>query len=403
MPRFAGRFLWYILLNIMPRRVSIKDRAGLRTWIEIDRKAIQSNCRVLKNHLSKGTKLLAVVKSNAYGHDLVEFSREVVRHGADMLGVDSGVESIALRTAGIRVPILVLGYTLPEMFASLAKANVAVTISSIEGLTQIMGAARSGNVPAIHLKVDTGMHRQGFLETDRDRVVRVVQRMKGSVTVSGLYTHFAAAKDRGNLVSTRYTTRQLEELNRWREAFVQAGVNVNVHAGATGGLLLFPEAHFDVARAGIGLYGVWPSSWAEEKLSSTMMLAPVLAWKSLVAEIKKIPKGSAVGYDLTEKVSRDTTIAVIPVGYWHGYPRALSSKGEVLIRGKRARVLGRVCMDMIVVDVTDISGVRVRNEAVLIGRSGKDNISAEELAERSGTSAYEILTRLNPLMRRIYQ
>lgn len=387
----------------MTRGISKKDRSGLRTWIEIDRKAIRSNFRALRTHVPKTTKLLAVVKSNAYGHDLIEFSREMERLGVEYLGVDSGVEALALHKAGIRTPILVLGYTLPEMLEPLAKAKVAITISSFDGLREAIRCSRAAKrTPAIHLKVDTGMHRQGFLSTERDKLVRLLATQGAKLSIAGLYTHFAAAKNRMEPKHAGYTHGQIAAFNEWRDALVRAGFTPITHAGATAGLLLFPEAHFDMVRAGIGFYGVWPSENARVALAPTLTLIPILSWKSIIAEVKHIPKGRSIGYDLTETVVRDTTVAIIPIGYWHGYPRALSGKGEVLVRGKRARVLGRVCMDMIIVDVTGIPGVRVRDEVVLVGVSGNERVSAEELAERSGTSAYEILTRLNPLMRRLY-
>jgi alanine racemase len=173
------------------------------------------------------------------------------------------------------------------------------------------------------------------------------------------------------------------------------------HASATGGALLFPEAHFDMVRIGIGLYGYWPSEEsrkAEKKLK--IKLKPALVWKSIIAEVKKISKGSRVGYDGTEQVRRDTIMAVIPIGYWHGYDRGLSKVGEMLIRGKRAKVLGRISMDMTVIDVTDIPKVRVGDEVVLIGRQGKEAIFADELAAKINTTAYEFLTRINPLIAR---
>ena len=391
-------FACYTLANMSSSKSKLQT-LGLRTWIEIDRKAIAHNFKTFRKLVPKETKLLAVVKSNAYGHNLTEFAEEAARLGADMLGVDSLVEALALRKAHITTPILVLGYTLPELYPEAHARNVAITVSSWEALR---GAARAGarQPLTIHLKVDTGMHRQGFLLGDLPKIVAFLERNRAKVHLGGLYTHFAGAKDPDDRA---YTIEQLQEFFMWRDALVKAGFSPIVHAGATAGMLLYPEAHFDMVRVGIGMYGVWPSDAAKKKLHKALIFTPVLSWKAMVSEVKKIPKGSSVGYDRTHRVKRDTILAVCPVGYWHGYPRALSSKGSVLLRGKRAPVLGRVSMDMIVVDVTGIVGVRVGDEVTLIGTNGREYISADGVAKAAGTSAYELLTRLNPLIRRIYQ
>lgn len=377
--------------------------AGLRTWTLIDRSAIAHNFKIFRKLIPKETKLLAVVKSNAYGHNLTEFAVEMERLGADMLGVDSAVEGFSLRKTGVKVPILVLGHTLPEMYARAARERIIITISSMEGLQALVRANTKSTAPHIHLKIDTGMHRQGFLREEIPQVIRFLKKNKEKIHLDGTYTHFAAAKSLHAKEHAAYTQKQIAEFEEWVHALRVEGLEPTIHAGATSGLLLFPSAHFDMVRAGIGLYGVWPSEDARRALGGKVTLKPVLTWKSIVAEIKTIPKGSMIGYDLTEKVTRDTRIGIVPVGYWHGYPRSLSGKGEVLVRGKRARVLGRVCMDMIIIDLTDIPQAKVGDEVVLIGRSGKEEVTADEIARRSGTSAYEILTRLNPLMKRIYK
>ena len=207
-----------------------------------------------------------------------------------------------------------------------------------------------------------------------------------------MYTHFASAKDSNDRVFTR---SQIAEFDTWRAVFFKKGFSPLTHAGATGGASYFPEAHFDMVRIGAGLYGFWNTL-------KEVPLKPVLSWKTIISEVKEIPAGSGIGYDLTHTTKQVTRIAVCPVGYWHGYPRQLSNKADVLVRGKRAKVLGRVSMDMIVIDVTNILRVKIGDEVVLIGRSGKEEITASELAQHADTSAYEILTRLNPLMKRIY-
>jgi alanine racemase len=243
------------------------------------------------------------------------------------------------------------------------------------------------------------MHRQGFQLHELSALLAQCESSTSQLIVEGLYTHFAEAK---NPRSGDHTRRQIKEFTQWIKAFHAAGLKPMTHASATGGALLYPAAHFDMVRIGIGMYGLWPSSEAERALSPKLALKPVLSWRAVVSEVKSAKKGDRVGYDLTEMLTRDTTLAVIPVGYWHGFPRLLSSKGRVLIHGKTARVVGRVSMDMIVVDVTDIPKVAPGDRATLIGKDGKEEIKASELAQFGATTHYEIITRLNPLMKRFY-
>lgn len=366
------------------------DHFGLRTWVEVDTKAIRFNYKTFRGLVSKNVKIMGVVKSNAYGNNLTEFSLVLERLGVDMLAVDSVVEALALRMAGAKTGILVLGYTLPEMFAKVARKNIHLTISSVEALSVFLKTRSIGEIP-IHIKVDTGMHRQGFLFSEMEEVLEMIA--KTNINVAGLYTHFASAKDPKERA---FTESQIREFEVWSDAFISVGLCPLVHTGATGGASYFPEAHFDMVRVGAGLYGFWPD---DKKLS----LKPVLSWKTIISEVKEIPEGHGIGYDLTHKVGNATRIAICPIGYWHGYPRILSSNAEVLVRGVRARVLGRVSMDMIVIDVTNIPRAKAGDEVVLIGKSAKEKITANELALLAGTSPYEILTRINPLIRRIYK
>jgi alanine racemase len=371
----------------------------LRTWIEIDNANIAHNYRTFRKLIGKQTKLLGVVKSNAYGHDLIEFSKELARLGVDCLGVDSLVEGVALRKAGIKTSILVLGHTLPVLFGDARKNNIAVTLSNFDMLHEALRLPKGRVSLRVHIKVDTGMHRQGFQLHELSALLAQCESSTSQLIVEGLYTHFAEAK---NPRSGDHTRRQIKEFTQWIKAFHAAGLKPMTHASATGGALLYPAAHFDMVRIGIGMYGLWPSSEAERALSPKLALKPVLSWRAVVSEVKSAKKGDRVGYDLTEMLTRDTTLAVIPVGYWHGFPRLLSSKGRVLIHGKTARVVGRVSMDMIVVDVTDIPKVAPGDRATLIGKDGKEEIKASELAQFGATTHYEIITRLNPLMKRFY-
>ena len=368
------------------------DRNGLRTWLEIDCRAIEKNYKIFRSLIITKTKLMAVVKSNAYGHGLVDFAKKLERLGADWFGVDSVVEGLALRREGIKAPILVLGYTLSDKFKEAADNDISITVSSFETLETLQKNHLSKPLK-IHIKVDTGMHRQGFLIKDLPGV------LKSKIEPEGLYTHFAAAK---NPAFPEYTKKQIAEFEQWRTAFKKVGFLPICHASATAGAMIFPEANFDMTRIGIGFYGLWPAKEIESYFANRILLEPTLSWKTIISEIKELPKGAKIGYDLTETLQKESRIAICPIGYWHGYPRTLSSVGFVLVGGKRARILGRVSMDMISINITDIKDAKVGDEVVLIGKQKKEKITAGELANLSDTSHYEIVTRLNPLMKRVY-
>ena len=374
-------------------------RKGLRTWIEIDKKAIKHNYDVFRSIIPQKSKLLAVVKSNAYGHSLIDFSKEIVKNGADFLGVDSIVEGLALRREGIKTPILVLGYTLPELFFDAIEKNISITVSSFDTISKINKLKNSSNnLLKVHIKVDTGMYRHGFLLKDMNKVVKEIKNLK-NIEVEGLFTHFSTAKDPA---FPNYTKKQIKEFNVWVEAFKKAGFKPIVHASATSGTIVFPEAIFDMVRVGIGLYGVWPSRETENSFNNKISLEPALSWKTIIGEIKKVSKGSKIGYDGTETLEKDSTIGICPVGYWHGFFRDLSCKARVLVKGKKAKLLGRVCMDIIIIDISNIKGVKVGDEVVIIGKSGKEQIIVDDISTITGGSSYEFLTRINPLIKKFY-
>lgn len=384
-----------------------RHKRGLRTWIEIDRKAIKHNFGAFKSLIPKTTKLMAVVKSNAYGHGLIPFSKEVEKLGADFLGVDSMTEARALRRERVKLPILVLGYTMPELFAEAARDNISITISTFENLNAALKVKCNLKQPLkIHIKVDTGMHRQGFLLKDLPKVLSRLnaKRLTLNASLEGLFTHFAAAK---NPAFPKDTKEQMREFRIWVAALKEMSAAKRhappiFHAAATAGTMLFPSSHLDMVRVGIGLYGLWPAPEITQYLKGRIALRPALVWKSIITEVKKLPAGSRVGYDLTETLARASTIALVPVGYWHGYPRALSSIGRVMVRGRECKILGRVSMDMLIVDVSGAPRAKVGDEVVVMGGADSLPVSAAGLARALDMSWYEVVTRLNPLIKRIY-
>lgn len=345
--------------------------------------------------LKPKTKLWAVVKSNAYGHGLIIFSKIAQQSGIDGLCVDSVPEGLKLRKNGIKKQILVLGPTLFSDLMEKARENdLMVSISNFGTLDTI---SKAKNKPQFHIKIDSGMHRQGFYTTEIPQLIKLIKMKRLENNLAGLYTHFASAKD---LNFPTYTKLQFEKFQTAVALFKKHGFkNFICHAAATSGTIINPRYHLDAVRIGIGLYGLWPSKELELQAKNPR-LQPVLSWHSLVSEVKNLKKGDYIGYDLTEKIQENTKMAIIPIGYWHGFSRSLSGIGEVLINGKQAKVLGRVSMDFIAVDIKN-SRCKAGDKATFIGQQKNKKLLASDVAIKSGTTHYEFLTRINPLIERI--
>jgi alanine racemase len=368
--------------------------ANVRTWVELDRRAARHNCRVFRKLILPGVKLFAVVKSNAYGHGIFVMAKMFSECGVDGFCVDSITEGLALRRRGIKKQMLVLGPTLFNLYNRAAAEKIIITVPDLHSLRTIL---QKKNPPDFHLKIDTGMHRQGLYPEETRRAVELLAKSRRRGKLKGVYTHFAYASDNKN---GGYAERQFREFRKIKDDFLRAGFkNLLFHAAATGGALLNKKYHLDAVRIGLGLYGIYPSK-KMAKQYRRLNLRPVLSWRTLVADVKELRPGDRVGYDLTETVGRRSKMAVLPVGYWHGLPWSVSGKGEVLIRGRRAKILGRVSMDLTVVDVGRVS-CRPGEEVTLIGRDGREEISAWEAADRAGSMVYEVITRLNPLIEKV--
>ena len=399
------------------------DKEKMRTWVELDRNAIAHNFKLFNSIVdNKKTIVMPVVKSNAYGHGLVPFTKEVVKLGAKFLGVDSFEEALELRANGIKTRILVFGYTSPAYFKEASEKNISVTISSMNSLLAIskikftspltpLLVNERGNKLKIHIKVDTGLGRQGFPVEELGNVLNILENYKktrstssGQVEVEGLYTHLAVGEA---LSGKAYTMMQAGKLDTWYQAFKEEGYKPLRHICATSSTMFFPELHYDMVRIGIGSYGLWPSRETKQAMQKKYKLMPVLSWKTIITEIKEIKKGSKIGYDLTEELKKDSELGIIPIGYWHGYPRALSGKGLFSVLSHKAKLVGRVSMDMIVLDLTKI-GAKIGDEVAIIGGSKMDtkgNIvghyaEADMMAQDADTINYEIVTRINPIIKR---
>ncbi len=375
-------------------KLSQKDKSKLRTWVELDKGAIKKNVKTFQGIVKKGTAVMSVVKSNAYGHGLIPFTKEVVKNGIKFLGADSFEEALEIRGAGIKTKIMVFGYVSPFYFTEAAQKNISVTISNFQTLEAF---AKAKKKPNIHIKVDTGLGRQGFLKEDMEKVLSILKASK-NIPLEGVYSHLAVGED---LAGREYTMKQTAELNEWEKEINALGFKPMKHISATSSTMFFPELHFDMVRIGIGMYGLWPSRETKEALGHKYTLHPVLSWKAIITEIKKIKKGVSIGYDLTETLSRDSVLGIVPIGYWHGYPRLLSGKGVFNVNGKAVKIVGRVSMDMVVIDLTDVKA-KVGDEVAIIGGDYGHYAEADMMAQDSDTINYEITTRINPIIKRFY-
>ncbi len=360
------------------------DRPARPTWLEIDLDGTANNVRLIKEIIGPDVALMAVVKANAYGHGAVGVSTTALLNGAEYLGVASINEAIELREAGIDDPILILGFT-PAWAARQAIINrITVTLFDVEMARQFDRAAGELNSRAkVHVKVDTGMGRLGLLPDQVPRFFRHIERLK-NIEVEGIFTHFSVADE-----DLDYTRRQLDRFNYVLELLKAAGIRFKyVHAANTAATLRLPESHFNMVRVGIGMHGLAPS----EQVQLPEGFRPTMSWKTSIAQVKTLPPGSYVSYGNTYITKGTERIAVIPVGYADGFRRSPRNWGEVLVHGQRAPIVGRVCMDQTMINVSHIPDVRIGDEVVLIGRQGDDEITADEVAKRLGTINYEVVS-----------
>ena len=377
--------------------------AGLTSWIEVSRTALEHNVALFRQVLSPGTTLLAVVKANAYGHGLEQVVSVCRGAGVEWFGVHAADEITALRRCGHAGPVLAMGYLTEVQVEAVVDPAVHVLLSSAEVLDAVAAHSRRlGARLSVHVKVDTGTHRQGVAPAEMRELM--VRARAAGLDVAGVATHFANIEDTND---REYPRRQLRI---FRETLAAARARVGevrwVHAANSAAALLYPDAGFTMARVGISLYGHFSAnetrlSWRTERGDGAAAPLPVLSWRARLGQVKAVPEGAAVGYGLTYRTTRPSLLAVLPVGYSDGYPRALSNRARVLVRGRRAPVAGRVAMNLTTIDVTDVPGVREGDVATLIGADGGERIAAEELAELAGTINYEILARLSPRMVRL--
>lgn len=368
-------------------------------WVELDRKAPDYNVKEILRCAKDSVKLCAVVKSNAYGHGVEQIIG--LLPSAHWFAVNSLEEGLELRRLGVERPVLVMGHVPIGRLKEAWDTDLRIIVYNRESIRALDGLAQNGSPVRLHLKIETGTARQGILPGDIEAFVKDI-RGKESMVLEGVSTHFANIED---TLNHEYAERQLERFNEALGTIKALGVDLQVvHTACTAASILFPETHFTMLRVGIGIYGLWPSR--ETYLSALMgnlripELKPVLSWKTRIVQIKTLPSGSFVGYGCTYRTTRQTKLAVLPVGYADGYDRAFGNRAYVLVHGRRAPVLGRVCMNHCMIDVTDIPGTKLEEEVVLLGSSESESITVENLAEWAGTINYEIVTRISPLIDR---
>ena len=365
--------------------------------IEVDRTALADNLRAFRRHTAATSEILAVVKSDAYGHGLVLAASAFLEGGAGLLGVHVLSEARALREAGISAPIIVLGPSTAAEAAAAAQLDVQITVGSLVGARSAATAAANGRLLQVHLKVETGVNRQGVVEAELDEILPLLHGTE-AIRLVGLSSHFADIEDTTDHAFAEAQTRRYEG---YRELLAARGITgLREHMSCSAAALLWERSHRAIVRVGIGAYGVWPSR--ETRVAVRQQgrpepgLRPALTWKVMISQVREVPAGQTVGYGRTWKAMTDSRIAVLPVGYADGWPRALSGRGHVLVGGRRAPLVGRICMNLCMVDVTHIPEAAAGDHAVLLGRQGDETVTAEMLADLLGTIAYEVLTLPGP-------
>lgn len=386
-----------------------------RVYAKVDLDAIKSNYNAIKKHINatystsnsgldfqceEPVKVMAVIKADGYGHGAIPIGRELELLGIDYIAVAIFQEGIQLRKEGIKTPILVLGNTPQEAYPMLFEYNLIQTIYSVHmGLALATTAARMNTKAHIHIKIDTGMGRIGIRAINQpiEQVVEQIARLYSSpnLIVDGIFTHFSKADE----VDKSYTQKQVDVFNLLlNRLYKENMLPVLIHASNSAGLIDVHNANYSMVRAGIALYGLYPS----EEVDHTIQLTPALSIKSHVVFVKTVDKGESISYGGIYITDKETVIATIPIGYADGYSRSLSNKGKVVIRGQYAPVIGRVCMDQILVDVTDIEGVCENDDVYLIGGTRDASVCVEDIAKIMQTINYEVICLIGKRVPRVY-
>ncbi|MBY0754233.1 alanine racemase [Clostridium sardiniense] len=373
------------------------DKIIRPVWAEIDLDKIAFNMRNIKN-VAGDREVIAVIKADAYGHGAVELAEVLLENGASRFAVAIITEAIELRESGIKAPIMILGYTPIEFGQDLIKYDIEQTVYDLEYAKQLSEIAlKMGKKAKIHIALDTGMGRIGFMPNEESlNEVLEIASLDGIETV-GIFTHFSTADEEDK----EYTNYQFAKIQNFIKMLSNNGVNIPIkHVSNSGAIIDLPETYLDAVRAGIILYGYYPSNEVnKERLS----IEPALTLKAKIGHVKKLEKGMYVSYGRTFKTERDSIIATLPIGYADGYSRLLSGKAKVIVNGKFANVIGRICMDQCMIDVTDVGEVKVGDEVIILGEDRDLKFNADDMAELIGTINYDILCMIKHRVPRIYK
>lgn len=363
----------------------------MKTWIEIDREALRHNYQAVAA-LVAPAKVMATVKANAYGHGLREVG-EALKGTATHYVVDRVEEGIVLRSLGISEPILVLGFLSEDEIILALETRLDLAVFNFSFLQQIHFTTQEKGLSAnVHLEVETGLHRTGLTQAEFTDCLALIKEYS-SLRLTGLFTHFSNAEEDPTF---EYVEQQLKRFRLFKQEMEAAGhAGVLCHTACSAAAFGYAASHFDAIRLGISLYGHWSSDLTQQTVLDKGLdenfLKPVLTWKAVVSQIRQVKTGEPIGYDRTELTARDSTIVTLPIGYYDSYPRSLSSVGHVVLAGQRCRVIGRICMNVLMIDATDVlTPLTIGQEVTLIG----EGITAEEVAKQMGTINYELLARL---------
>ncbi|MBI4652582.1 alanine racemase [Candidatus Desantisbacteria bacterium] len=362
-------------------------------WVEINLDNIIFNMQKLRGKVGPDIKIMAIVKANGYGHGLCEIGHTVLESGADFLGVATIYEAIKLRQSGIKVKIFLTNAVLPEQIDEIIKWDITPFVYDIK-LVKALDAElkKASKKISVHVKIDTGMGRLGLAPENFLDFITELQSLK-NLNFEGVLTHFAQSDDE------EYTDFQLERFNVIINKAYKRGITFTyIHCANSAALLRCPDTYFNIVRPGISIYGLYPCV----KLQNKIELRPAMKVKAKIIFVKNVPIGTSISYGRTFLTSRPSVIATIPVGYADGYSRILSNKGEVIVSKRRVRVVGTVCMDSFMIDVTEVPDIKTGDEVTLLGREGDEEISAEELAMKTGTINYEIVSNIGDRLPRVY-
>ncbi len=377
---------------------------GAKTWVEISSAALKNNINELRRTLEPGVRFCAIVKANAYGHGLKEVVSVALQEGVDLFGVDSVDEALAVRELATDATIFIMGLTVPQRLIEVIRIRAVQTVFSLEGLRAMKTAAEKAGMPAlITLELETGLHRLGVEGKQLNEMLEFLKQAKGYIYLTSVASHLSSAE---NALRTDITRLQYEKFQEGiRTIYHQGFQPEHYHIACSAAGIMHELPHGTCIRFGIMMYGLWPS--VDARRAGTLSkrhvdLKPVLSFKTRVAQVTDVPPGGGIGYGPTVVVNRTTRVAVLPVGYYDGFDRKFSNNGAVIIHGTRCPILGNICMNMMMVDVSTVPGqITGETEVTLLGRDGMHALSADDLSEKLGTINYEVVTRIRESIPRI--